>query len=343
MRKLLLLSAILAPLASHAQLEVATNYSSGFSQTNQFNTNSGYLREGSSLDGQPTNAPSANQWQTTDPYNAGTDRGSTSLVNFIANYTPLLSGTGNNSVYYGGYNADSGILPGITNPSLYYSFTQSGVFANPVLLQSSTFSIDFAIIGPSSDVSPGYTNKDYFGFSLLNSAGSSNLAKIRFNPFNSPLGANGLLVEWQQNGTNVVTNGTTFKGISIQYDTLYRLTASITNAGGSSLLDLSIAGLQTQQQAGVGITNYAVVTNQSIISGGALSGALTLSDFGRASLDWELSSGDNNNPGANYMIMTASSIISQAIPEPGTWAAGLALLSGVAIAIARRRRSAANV
>ena len=328
----MLLVSATSGLAVPSALEVATNYISGSSQTNQFNTNSGYLRQGSSLDGQPTNAPSANQWQTTDPYNAGTDRGSTSLVNFINNYSPLSSPTGNSSVYYGGYNVDSGILPGITNPSLYYSFTQSGVFASPVLLQSATFTVDFAIIGPSIDVSPSFTNKDYFGFSLLNTAGTSTLAEFVFNPFTATM-TNGLRLQWVQNGTNAVTNGTTYKGFQIEYDALYRLTATITN----SQLFLDIAGLQTQTQPGVGITNYAVVTNQNIISGGALSGGLTTSDFGRVSLDWELSSGNTSNPGANYMIMTAASIISQAIPEPGTWAVGIILLSGVGAAIARRR------
>ena len=316
-------------------LEVATNYTSGSSQTTQFNTNDGYMRLGSSLDGQPTNAPTSDQWQTTDPYNAITDRGSTSLVNFINNYTPLSSPTGNNSVYYGGYNVDSGILPGTNNVSLYYGFSQSGVFASPGLLKSSTFTIDFAIIGPSIDVSPSYTNKDYFGFSLLNTAGTSTLAEFVFNPFTANM-TNGLRVQWVQNGTNVVTNGSTFKAFEIQYDALYRLTATITN----SQLFLDIAGLQTQSQPGVGITNYAVVTNQNIISGGALSGGLTTSDFGRVSLDWELSSGNASNPGANYMIMTAASIISQAVPEPGTWAVGIILLSGVGAAIARRRFSA---
>jgi hypothetical protein len=331
----LLFASLFAPAVVNAlppALEVRTNYLSGPSQTNQFNTNSGYLRQGSSLDGQPTNAPSADQWQTTDQYNAGTDRGSTSLVNYINNYSPLLSGSGNNSVYYGGYNSDSGILPGITNPSLYYSFTQPGVFASPVLLKSSTFTVDFAIIGPSSDVSAGFTNRDYFGFSLLNTAGTSTLAEFVFNPFTGT-STNLLRFQWVQNGTNAVTNGSTYKGFQIEYDALYRLTATITN----SQLFLDIAGLQTQSQPGVGITNYAVVTNQNIISGGALSGGLTTSDFGRVSLDWELSSGNINTPGANYMIMTAASIISQAVPEPGTWAMGALLLGGVVVLIARRR------
>jgi MYXO-CTERM domain-containing protein len=37
------------------------------------------------------------------------------------------------------------------------------------------------------------------------------------------------------------------------------------------------------------------------------------------------------------MIMTAASIISQAVPEPGTWAMGALLLGGVVVLIARRR------
>jgi len=318
-------------------LEVATNYASGSSQTNQFNLSDGYFSSGSSLDGQPTNAPAPNQWQTTDPYNPTNGRGSTSLVNWTMNYSPLTAPDGNNSVLFGGYNASlfpDPVLPGITNPSLYYSFTQSGVFASPELLRSVTFSIDFGIVGPSSDLSLTRTNKDYFGFSLLNTAGTSTLAEFVFNPFAANM-TNGLRVQWVQNGTNVVTNGSTFKAFEIQYDALYRLTATITN----SQLFLDIAGLQTQSGAG-GITNYAVVTNVNIISAGSLSSGLDMSDFGRVSLDWELSSGNASNPGANYMIMNAASIISQAVPEPGTWAVGIILLSGVGAAIARRRLSA---
>ena len=322
-------------------LENTKNYSSGPSQTNQFNTADGYVQDGSSLDFQPTNSPTT--WQTTDPYPNPDPYGSTSLVLFATNYTPLTAASGNSSVFYGGYLANDGYLPGITDPSLFYSFTQSGVFANPVFIRSSSFSIDFAIASASaSNVAAGFTNKDYFGFNLMDFGGTQSLAQFRFNPFTGP--ANFLDLEWIQNGTNVVANGISFVPFAIEYDTLYRFTATLTNpvGVGAPLLNVSVSGLVPQGTQQVvpdilDITNYAVVTNANIIINGAVSSGLTLSDFGRVSLDWELSSGNINNPGGNYMIMTASSIITQAVPEPGTWAVGVLLLGGVVVLMARRR------
>lgn len=332
-------------------LEHRTNYSSGPSETNQFNVNNGYVASGSSLDSQPTNSP--NTWLTTDTYPNPDPFGSTSLVLFTTNYTPLDTGDGNNSVLYGGYSVEQVVqyLPGIANVSLYYPFIQTGVFASPDLLRSVQFSIDFALIGPSATLSPTYTNQDYFGFNLLNGAGTSSLAQFRFNPFTGS-SSEFLQLEWIQNGTNVTPDGITYADFEIEWGALYRLTATVTNAGyGSTFLNMSISGLQAQGTTNVvggitnilNITNYAVVTNQNIINGGAISTGTSLAGFGRVSLDWELSSGINTDPGANYMIMTASSIISQAVPEPGTWAAGVLLLTGVGYAMARRRRAAANI
>jgi len=313
------------------QYTTITNWASGSSQTNQFNTNSGYER-GASIEGQP-NYP-AGGWGTTDPYDSIADLGSTSLVAFINNWTPRLSPGGNNSVYFGGYNADFGTLPGTTNPSIYYSFNSVVSLPGDVV----TYTLDFGIIGPSASLSGFYTNQDFFGVSLRDAAGAS-MAAFTFNPFTSSL-TNGLRVQWEQNGTNVVADGVTFRNFDIQYNGLYRLTASVQ---GSSL-DLSIAGLNTQSAAGQGITNYSVVTNQSVITGGSLSSGFTAVDFERASIDWELSSGDNLAPGANYMILTAASVVStlEVIPEPGTWLVGsvLMLLAG-GIALRRRRNVSA--
>jgi len=327
--------ALLTTFTVQAQnIVTVTNFTSGSSQTSQFNTNSGYER-GYALDGQP-NYPSG-AWNTTDPFN-GTN-GSTSLVAFINNWSPGIFGSGNSSVYFGGYNVEGTpqILPGSTNPSLFYNFNTS-ISGGGIDLAASTvtYTVDFGLVGPSPTLSGTYTNKDYFGFSLRTDTGAS-LANISFNPFAANILTNGLRLEWEQNGTNVVTNGTTFKAFEIQYNALYRLTATLQ---GSSF-NLSMAGLQAQ--TGLNITNYAVVTNQAIITGGGLSGAFTASDFERATVDWELSSGNIASPGANYMIMTANSVVSQlsVIPEPGTWAAGAGLLMLTAFAIRRRRATAA--
>jgi len=307
------------------QSTTLTNWASGASQTNQFNTNSGYER-GASIEGQP-NFPDGG-WGTTDPFNEATDLGSTSLVAFINQWTPGLSTSGNSSLYFGGYNADFDTLPGTANPSIFYSFNSLVSFPEDVVV----YTVDFGIIGPSSTLSPLYTNKDLFGISLQDSAGSS-LAAFTFNPFASSL-TDGLRIQWEQNGTNVVADDVTFVNRDIQYNGLYRLTATVQGTS----LDLSIAGLSTQTAAGQGITNYNVVTNQSIISGGALSSGFTAADFERASIDWELSSGDNLDPGANYMIITAASVLTTVIPEPSTWLAGAFLMVLAGVLVVRRNR-----
>ena len=318
----------LSPALNAQIVSTVTNWSSGSSQTNQFNTNSGYQR---TFDVQQQPYYPNGAWNTTDPFNTNTGLGGTSLVAFIGGWTPRLSASGNNSVYWGGYNADNGVLPGITNPSIYYSFNSVLVGPN----DSVSYTVDFGLIAGTSGT---YTNKDLFGISLLTSGGSS-LASFSFNPFTAT-STNGLRVQWERNGTNVVTNGTSFKGVEIQYGSLYRLTAT---AQGTSI-GMSIAGLTTQSAGGQGITNYNVVTNQQIITGGALSTGFTASDFQRSSMDWELSSGDASLPGANYMIITAASVVSQlqssAIPEPGTWAAAALLLAGGAYAARRRSNKA---
>ena len=332
-----LVCATLTVVAAQGQnIVTATNFTSGSSQTNQFNTNSGYERL-FSVDGQP-NYPNG-AWQTTDPYN-GTN-GATTVLSFRTGWSALQSPSGNSAVLFGGYGADDGTLPGITNPSIYYNFTSSFAGGGFDLAASTvTYTVDFGIVGPSASLSGLYTNRDYFGFSLLTDTGAS-LASISFNPFGATVVSNGLRLQWEQNGTNVVTNGTTFRGFEIQYNALYRMTATLQG----SLFNLSMAGLRPQgtstniSGAQINITNYAVVTNQSIITGGALSGGFTAADFERASVDWELSSGNIASPGANYMIMTANSVVSQlsVIPEPGTWAAGALLLVLTALAIRRRR------
>lgn len=313
------------------QYITTTNWASGTSQTNQFNTNSGYERT-FSIEGQPYYPGGG--WGTTDLYDTNTGLGSTSLVAFINNWTPRLSPSGNNSVYFGGYNADAGTLPGTTNPSIYYSFNSVASSPGDVV----TYTVDFGIIGPSASLSGFYTNQDFFGISLRDAAGAS-MAAFTFNPFASAL-TNGLRVQWEQNGTNVVADGTTFRNFDIQYNGLYRLTAAVQGAS----LDLSIAGLNTQSAVGQGITNYNVITNQNVITGGSLSAGFSAADFERASIDWELTSGNNLTPGANYMILTAASVVStlEVIPEPGTWMAGsLLLLLAGGVALRRKRKVSA--
>jgi hypothetical protein len=310
--RLLVCGLLFSPLTVSAQ-----TWSTGY-----FNSNDGYGPAGFSLDGAPTTAPSSEQWQTTDPYDAGTDRGSTSLISFINGWTYGLSPQGYNSVFFGGYNADNGVLPGSTTPALYREFDHTFGTA------ATTFSVDFGIIGPSTDLSLSFVNNDRFGFSLLATNGAS-LAAFGFNSTGASPGF--LQVEWVQNGTNVVADGVTFKSFQIQYNALYRLSATVQ---GSSLI-MDIAGLNPESGGpGIGITNYAVSTNINVISDGAISSGLLASDFEVAAITWDLESGDSEQPGANYMIVNTVSVV----PEPSTIAL-LALASGaLALAGWRRRR-----
>jgi len=311
---------------------VVTNYASGPSVTNQFRTTNGYGPNFGSLDGTPTNAPSSQQWQTTDPYDPVTDLGATSQMQYMNGWTALLSGSGNKSVLFGGYAADGGVLPAIDDPSLYYDFS-SVIDGGPN--SSATYTIDFGII---ANPSVSFTNKDIFSFGLLATNGAS-LATFSFNPFTASL-TNGLRIQWEQNGTNVVADGTIFRNVDIQYGSLYRMVASVSG----STVNMSIAGLATQTNGSGVITNYAVVTNVGIVTGGALSSGYTAADFERASIDWELTSTDPADPGSNYLLMNSIAVVSEivsVIPEPGTWATALLLLGGAAYAA--RRRSAKTV
>jgi hypothetical protein len=306
---------------------VVTNYASGPNQTNQFRTADGYGPNFGSLDGTPTNAPSNQQWQTTDPYDPITDLGATSQMQYIEGWTSLLSPAGNKSVLFGGYAANGGVLPAISNPSLYYDFS-SVIDGGPN--SSATYTLDFGFI---ANPTVSFTNKDIFSFGLLATNGDS-LASFSFNPFTSGL-TNGLRVQWEQNGTNVVSDGSIFNNIDIQYGALYRMTATVLG----STVDMSIAGLATQTNVSGVVTNYAVVTNVGIVTGGALSSGYTAADFERASIDWELTSNDPTDPGSNYLLINSIAVVSEIvsiIPEPGTWATALLLLGGAAYAARRR-------
>lgn len=314
-----------APIA-HTQV-VTTNWTTGY-----FNTGDGYGPLGSSLDGAPTNAPSGQEWQTTDPYN-GTNYGSTSLMTFVPGWT--LGGTNDNnqSVYWGNYDpttefapGEFGILPGVTNPVLYRQFTvDPGTYGGTTI-----WSADFGIVYNP----PGYAYQDVFGFDLLDSTGTNSLAKFSFNPATATLGD--LRFEWFSNGALQTNNIAQPSAFEIQYGALYRITATLNGP----TFDLSIAGVVTQTNGLGDITGYSVVTNQTVITGGALSGAFSSIDFATAALNWELASGNNVEPGPNYMVLNTMSVensIAPPIPEPGTWATGVALFGLAGFILWRRK------
>jgi len=297
--------------------------------TGYFNTSDGYGPTGTSLNGAPTNAPANEQWQTTDPFSISSGRGATSLMGFIDGWSYGLSNSGNQSVYFGGYNVTNGVLPGIANPFLYREFNHTFGTA------ATTFSADFGIVGPSTNLSLTYTNNDAFGFNLTATNGIS-LAAFQFDPTGASPGF--LKVNWIQNGTNAVTNGTTFNGLQIQYDALYRLTATlVSNSVSMEIAALQPQGTSTNQITGIvsNITNYAVGSSFQVINGGGLSGGLQSSDFEVAGMTWDLKSGDTNTPGANYMIVNQVSVV----PEPSSlvlFAVGSAVL-GLGAWVRRRK------
>lgn len=293
-----LVAVISATLVLASSLASAQEWSSGY-----FNSRSGYISAfGPSLDDQPTNQPTEARWQTTDPYTPGTnppttERGSTSFVGRINNYTLGAPSQSNNSVRFGGYSADRNVLPGITNPSLYLNFTNPGPGGSIAYL-------DFALIRTVSGTT--FTNLDRFALNLATADGTGSLVKLTFTPSPGTL-SNFFDVGWVRNGTNVSSDGVVFKPIRLEYGALYRIAASM---NGNSF-DLNVYGLTTQVAPGVGITNYSVITNVSVVSGGALSPGLSETNFGRFALDWELSSTNPSRPGANYIIMTSAGVTEQ--------------------------------
>lgn len=302
-------------LVSTASANIESLYSSG-TGINQFNTNSGYYNRGDSLDGTPVGAAPANQWQTTDPFN-GTD-GGTSQINFVPGFTggegPSGSDAGNNSVYWGGY--DATVLPAITNPSLYYTVNQpfsTGSLENTLL--TTTFTSDFALF-PST----GGPN-DTFGYSFWTAGRGSVMATVQF--------------------TNIspTTFGVSLNGTSVgvlAYGSIYSLQGVFDSA---NLFTLSAAGVTADVDGGGVVTNY---TRSSYIQLGSpvalLSGSTD--SFETASIDWELASGNPSITGENYMIITSAQIESAVTPEPATVLAGVFLAGVTAYTTIRRRRQA---
>ncbi|MBE2179340.1 MAG: hypothetical protein IAE97_02610 [Chthoniobacterales bacterium] len=287
---------------SEAQATI-TNWDTGY-----FNSADGYI-QGASLTDTPTSAPPSEQFQTTDPYNGGTGTGDNSYVDFIPGTTyggGAGSGSGNNSVWFGGVYAEG---PGIVDQAIYKNFTSSILNAT----ESATFSIDFRLIESTN------IWDDSFSFDLRDASGTTTLVSFLI----SPIGG-GLL--------DISGNGVDFA--QIQYSGLYNLTATLE---GSSW-DVAVSTI-TVGTNGLGDVTSFVTNAPGAVSSGALAGG-TAMDFESVYISWLLESGDINDWGDNYMIINQMNVTSEVIPEPGTWAMGALLLSGVAATIYRRRKAA---
>lgn len=270
--------------------------------TGNFNTNNGWVRDdalayevaGQPETGQNYASPAADQWYTDDPFDGALSNGATSVLKHFDGWTLGTASQGNNSVLFGGYGLQSGVLPGTSTPSIYRSFSAFGAGTNPI------FVADFALIAST----PSYPNKDRFGFNLLDSSGTVSLAQFVFNPAASLFGPNSLGVQWVDGAsTNDIAN--------ISYGALYRLTVELNN----DTFDMTMASVVAQTN-GVGVvTNYVATNAVALINDGAIANSLTAGDFQTVSMNWDLLAGDPSDPGNNYMLVNQVSVV----PEPSTY------------------------
>jgi hypothetical protein len=325
MKKIATLSAIaLVTFAPQVMSQATeTNFSSQL-----FNTSAGY-EVAFEIDGQPNYPFGA--WASSDPFNPGPPQtGANSVVQFFNFVTFDTPQSGNNSLLFGGYN-NAARKPSIIDPSIYFSFSQN---TSNIQGESITFTTDFVLWNPTPNF---WGTDDIFGITLWDTFGGSELAKFAFNP-NAPWvanPANQFGFEWYRDGNlQTDTPPLTATNWVIGANSLYRFEAILQ---GSSF-DANIYTLDAQTNNSGVVTNYQVLQSISLIQGGSLGTGVTAADFGSASFDWELTSGDPTDPGGVFYVINDVTVFSTVIPEPGTWAAGLLLLLGAGIAARSRAK-----
>lgn len=302
---LTLIASPLLVVALHAAPVITeTNYNA-----RNFNTGVGYVRGFSII---ATNQPAALRWQGNDPYTASNNLGETDVIQRATGYTP--SPLSNSSLLQGGADLANDVFPGTNNVQIWKSFTPASLPNSQV-----TFFAEWSLI-PSLEGAP-YNRLDTFSFDLRNPLNTQSLLTLQLTP-----------------GINVLPNSYTLQlfaagaptqtVIDLGYQSLFQVSVVMTN----SSYNLSVAQINPSTRA--------VVTNYNNIAFGSLASGTTANDFGTLSLDWELASGNNLQPGSNYMIANQFMVTSAGtvIPEPGTWASA-ALLALAAAYTLRRRRS----
>lgn len=303
--------AALAVTATNSEAQATvTNWTTGY-----FNDADGYV-QGGSLTDTPITAPPSEQFQTTDPYDGNTGTGDNSYVDFIPGTTyggGAGSASGNNSVYFGGIYPDG---PGIPNQAIYKNFT-SVLSGDPT--ESVTFSIDFRLIAGSDGI------YDNWSFDLRNAAGDVSLVSFFVDANSDPgfisIFGNGLGIGLYDNSGGPLIN----------------LTAVLQGNSWSA----ELAGI-TAQTNGLGDVIGFITNAPTAFGSGALVGGAA-GDFESVYISWLLESGNPAVWGENYLVINTMGVTSEVIPEPGTWAMGALLLSGVAATIYRRRKAATAV
>jgi hypothetical protein len=305
--------ALAASLVSvQAQVVTLTNY-----DALNFNTNAGYVRGSGIIS---TVQPAGLRWQGNDPYNTNTFLGETDLLARAAGYTPPPSTNGFSSLIQGGLGVPD-VLPGTNSVNIWKSFTPSAA-TNFVTPPTVSFFAEWSLI-PTLD-GPPYNLSDTFAFDLRNGANTASLLRLQLTP-----------------GINIQANSYTLQSIAsgvctntlvdLAYQALFQVRVDMTG----STYNASLSQINS--------TNRAVITNLTLVTGASLSSGMTATDFATLMVDWDLASGNPALPGSNYLLANQFEVTTSGtpIPEPGTWAAAILLLSiGGAYAVRRRAQAA---
>lgn len=273
-----------------------TNYSS-----QNFSTNAGYQRGSGIIS---TGQPTALRWQGNDPYNAVTGTGETDLIARASGYTPPPLTNGFSSLIQGGLGIGDGVLPGTNSVRVWKTFAPSA---------TSSFFVEWSLI-PSLEGAP-YNLSDTFAFDLRNAANTASLLKLQLTPgINIQASSYTLQTLATGVGTNTI--------VDLAYQALFQLQVDMT----ASNYNVSLRQINS--------TNRAVIASYTNLASGNLSSGTTAADFSTISLDWSLASGNNLEPGSNYLIANQFTVV----PEPSTYSLlAVAVLVVSAMALRRRR------
>lgn len=270
-----------------------TNY-----DANNFNTNFGYVRGSGIIS---TVQPAGLPWQGNDAYNTNTTRGETDLLARVPGYTP--SPLANSSLIQGGVGVGSGVLPGRTDVRIWKSFTPSS---------SSIFFAEWSII-PSLEGAP-YNLADTFAFDLRNAANTQSLLTLQFTP--------GIATQPNSYTLQSIASGVgTNSIVELAYQSLFQVTVSLTGSAWNLSLDQ------------INSTNRTVIASYTNLASGSLASGTTADEFATIGLNWDLASGNNLEPGSNYILANDFTVV----PEPRTWAL-LAVGAALAAAVTFFRR-----